>query len=429
MRKMYGKAFFVLVICLFAGSLFSCSNEDPVDNSANLKFLTIANAKSLYISSGSSNRSARSTSDSNKIFKITDTGYVEEVRYIDEDGNQITMMNQPVAINTINDNFIFVGFGWDTWIKNAYIVRKSDGAVFCLDDVGVPIEGGGIYFNEQLIKTDNENNIYYTSKCITTTDIYNKLVKISLNNSDFLSAITISPSTDSVGKFYVDRDGNVFYTGFSITGNRTPITRLKKANGGLANLNNIFDYCWIGLDGKIYYCGEWTEQGIEIKRISVDSSYNVIDEIYDYAENYIYLNGSYKIDMTYRIVFISGAAIYELYNDPGIPRPVNLTSLNIGTVMAVTSSDNYYYIAGSATNNDTFLIKINPTDDSYIDLLPRNDYEVYAFTASETDGIVFNALRMSDGKKVLGKVGINGGDVTMLDEESNAQVICLERIN
>lgn len=36
---------------------------------------------------------------------------------------------------------------------------------------------------------------------------------------------------------------------------------------------------------------------------------------------------------------------------------------------------------------------------------------------------------MSDGKKVIGKVGINGGAVTILDEESNAKISYLERIN
>ena len=61
--------------------------------------------------------------------------------------------------------------------------------------------------------------------------------------------------------------------------------------------------------------------------------------------------------------------------------------------------------------------------------LSNNDYEVYTFTASETDGITFNALRMSDGKKIIGKVGINGGAVTVIDEESNMQINYLERIN
>lgn len=137
-----------------------------------------------------------------------------------------------------------------------------------------------------------------------------------------------------------------------------------------------------------------------------------------------------KVVKQHRIYIISSSGeICEVYNQSGNPRKVSLAGLEIKTVLDVVSSEHYYYIAGSDKNNNTFLVKINPVDDSYKHLLPLNDYDVYAFTASESDGVIFNALRMSDGKKVIGKVGINGGKITMIDEESNVQVTYLERIN
>ena len=58
-----------------------------------------------------------------------------------------------------------------------------------------------------------------------------------------------------------------------------------------------------------------------------------------------------------------------------------------------------------------------------------NKYQVYAFSASETDGITFNALDTSTMKKVLGKVSINGGAPVILDSENdNSQITFLERI-
>lgn len=36
---------------------------------------------------------------------------------------------------------------------------------------------------------------------------------------------------------------------------------------------------------------------------------------------------------------------------------------------------------------------------------------------------------MSDGKKIIGKVGIDGGDVTIIDEESDVEITYLQRIN
>jgi len=36
---------------------------------------------------------------------------------------------------------------------------------------------------------------------------------------------------------------------------------------------------------------------------------------------------------------------------------------------------------------------------------------------------------MSDGKKVLGQVGLDGGAVRILDEEGDAEITYLQRIN
>ena len=74
------------------------------------------------------------------------------------------------------------------------------------------------------------------------------------------------------------------------------------------------------------------------------------------------------------------------------------------------------------------MIKVTPGGTSYTTIL-GSKYQVYAFSASETDGITFNALDTSTMKKVLGKVSINGGAPTILDSESDSsQITFLERI-
>lgn len=130
-----------------------------------------------------------------------------------------------------------------------------------------------------------------------------------------------------------------------------------------------------------------------------------------------------------KIYIIRDSLISEVYNSNNSPRKVSLTSLQLKSVTAVTSSENYYYVAGLTSTNETVLLKINPDNDSFNHILPENEYEVFSFTASETDGITFNALRMSDGKKIIGQVGINGGEVKILDEESDVEITYLERIN
>ena len=271
---------------------------------------------------------------------------------------------------------------------------------------------------------------------------------MNLNGINLLSSTSISASTDYVNIFDVDCDGNVIYSGYLISDYTTSLMRLKKTNGGLVNLSYFQTY-WVGLDGHIYYqagddekspeynsdTGKYIYYGNPIKKLTVDSEFNVHNDIYGYIpseeyETYLSNLDSYKIEMDNRIYIISSSGmICEVYNQSGTPRKVSLSGLEIKTVLDVVSSEHYYYIAGSDKNNNTFLVKINPVDDSYIHLLPLNDYDVYACTASESDGVIFNALRMSDGKKVIGKVGINGGQVTMIDEESDVQITYLERIN
>ena len=119
----------------------------------------------------------------------------------------------------------------------------------------------------------------------------------------------------------------------------------------------------------------------------------------------------------------------EVYNSNKTPRVVNLNNLVFNTISAVSSTENFYYIAGTDTNNNSFLIKINPENDQYTNLLNKNEYDVLSFTASETEGIIFNALRMSDGKKIIGKVGIDGGTITTIDEEIDSEIYYLQKIN
>lgn len=432
----------------------SCSDDDEEEyfdsKISNLKFLSIENAKNLYISTD--NTAGRAASDTKKIFKITEDGYTEEVKYLDEDNKEVSLgYTQPCAIQPVNDEYIFVGFGYGgNSISSSYLVRKTDGTVFSLANAGNPDKISSSYKNEKLLKTDKNNNLYFLSYDYSSGS-GQKVVKVNLSGIESLSATTVSASTDYLYNFDVDWNGNVIYEGYLTSDSSNAVRRLRKANGGLANLSEN-NACWIGLDGNIYYksnsqadykepeydseTNSYTYYGYPIKKITVDSSYNVSDEVYGYfgqSNAYFYQSSSYKLELQNEILIISASGndskIYEVYNESGTPRVVSLGSLSMKSVTAVASTENFYYIAGTDKSNNTFLIKVNPTDDSYTNLLPQNDYDVYSFTTSETDGIIFNALRMSDGKKVIGKVGIDGGDVTMIDEESDVQITYLERIN
>ena len=181
---MKGKFFlFMLCVCV---SFISCSHgtDKPDDRPAGfdaLKYLDIADAKTLYISSAdAASRSARNASTSQKMFKITESGYVEEVKYLDENKNEISISQQPTVIQPVNDDYIFVGFGWSGYVESSYLVRKSDGAVFDMTKVGNPVGNdvnGGNYGNAPMFITDKNNNLYYLT--YNYTDSSSKIIKVN----------------------------------------------------------------------------------------------------------------------------------------------------------------------------------------------------------------------------------------------------------
>ena len=421
---MKGKFFlFMLCVCV---SFISCSHgtDKPDDRPAGfdaLKYLDIADAKTLYISSAdAASRSARNASTSQKMFKITESGYVEEVKYLDENKNEISISQQPAVIQPVNDDYIFVGFGWRDSIHSSYLVRKSDGAVFDMTKVGNPEQ----IQNRDWIQTDRNNNMYYLTYISDTFS--RKIVKINLNDSSLLGVTTVSASTDDVREFKVDWNGNVFYN-----------ERIRKLNGSFENCepNFSFSTSWIGLDGNLYYLsyndGQYgtSNYSYAIKKMEIDNSYKINYEICGYSDNITNLDAFAfpKTVVQDKLFFIGGSEIYEVINDGADIRKVDL-NLDMYIIQS-TSTENFYYILGRDNNRNTVIIKVDPKTDNYTLLLDQNNYEVFSFTASETDGITFNALRMSDGKKIIGQVGINGGEVTILDEESDAEITYLQRIN
>ena len=442
----------VIILSSFALEITGCSADDDDDDistnsTADLKYLSIANAKSLYISAGSSARAARdANSTTNKIFKITEDGYTQEVTYLDEDEKEITIAQQPVAIYPINDDYLLVGFGYSDYINTWYLVRKSDGAAFDMKNAGnVETNRFSDFKNPSLFLTDKSNNLYYLVYPDNNSS-RKTVVKVNLAGIDSLASSEVVPSTDIVENFAVTGAGNIIYGGYLASDYSNRMYRIRKANGSLYNISNVAAY-WVGLDDNIYYFSSdltdykydsETGYGFPIKKIVVDENYTVSEDIYGYfgeSNVNLYQANSYKLKLKDRILIINASSgnsntpIYEVYNVTGTPRVVTLESLTLKSITTVGSTENFYYIAGTDSSNSTIFIKVDATTDKYTHLLAQNDYDVYSFAASEADGITFNALRMSDGKKIIGKVGVNGGDVTVIDEESDVQISYLQRVN
>lgn len=436
---------FILTGC---GGSGGGSGDDSEDNLSSLASMNITDAKSVFIStsSGAQNSSSMkvagkssSNSSTNHLFKINNHDVIEEVSFFDKNHKPIALQLNgsklvPVFLENINDDYIAVGFRYDFdansaffYLQTAILVRKSDGAIFKLSNI--PNCGilnnyyGGYIKTGGLFKTDSAGNIYYISESRDEWSddkhyhSYPGITKISVSGSNLTSTI-ITPSTDTeVNYFDVDDSGNIVYSAWVQLTSETVI-RLRTSSGTYRNVPT-YSTVWKEQDGKFHYIYEQ-----DVKMINPN---NFESEIYGSFAEYPSAWADYKVSLQGYTYLMSNGGILEVYNPGASPRTISLAGITFNYIYGVSATDNYYYIAGKDNSSNCFLIKVTPGGTSYSNIL-GNDYQVYAFAVSESDGITFNALRTSDMKKVFGKVSINGGAVTIIDSESDTQVTFLERI-
>lgn len=453
-----------LIVLLMISSLLilaSCggggggSEDDSDDNLSSLASMNITDAKNIFIRTGSGSGTANSSgidsatrspsnNNTNRLYKINNAGMIDEVSFFDKNHKKIELRRYdlelcPVLIENINENYIAVGFSDiyqassnAIWLQAAIIARKSDGAIFKL--INIPdcqylnnYVGWGFVKNSRLFKSDNFGNIYYINQGWEEWDgdkhtiIRSGITKISVSGSNLTSKI-ITPTTDS--SFYafdIDSAGNIVYVGWSQLTNEQ-VNRLRFSAGNYKNVP-AYSTIWAEQDGKFHYIDTTNNQ--DVKMINPETL-----ESEPYGSFPVWVNAwdVYKVSLQGYTYLISSGGILEVYNSTAEPRTIALGGLVISNIFGVAATENYYYIAGKDSSSNCFLIKVVPGGTSYTTIL-GSGYQVYAFSASETDGITFNALDTSTMKKVLGKVSINGGEPTILDSENdNTQVIFLERI-
>jgi hypothetical protein len=424
----------IVLIFTFGMICFNCDTDNTGDTgntstgTKKLIGLNISNANSLFITSSpipSLSVRAVDQSENNKMFKITEEGYVQEITYSyeDENGNQLTSTEvfTPTAIHNINENFIMVIFS-----QEAYLIRKTDGAVFMTYDIPIYKPQEGNYKNALAFQIDGSGNIYYQSGNYSSGS--SQVVKINITNPNNITRMDYLPNPDTANMFYITQEGHIIY------GIGSHQRRIRKANGGLYNLPATQEGFFIGLDGKI----KNLTSGL-ITTYDIDSNYDVTetticvdgtpwDESYSdmvFSLYSISSNQSYLLRFSNKLMIAGtgGGLVYEIEGEN--PREIILSQIIIEKVY---QSSTFYYIVGKNWSGQPALLKVSPYTDEVINLLPVNTYSIYEMVVSKDDEITFNALRMSDGNKLLGNISALG-NVTFLDEISNYQVTSLERIN
>ena len=118
---------------------------------------------------------------------------------------------------------------------------------------------------------------------------------------------------------------------------------------------------------------------------------------------------------------------YEVYNaNTNTLKKIEASSVGLNKIKFGISSDDYYFLVGTDSSNNSTLVKIEPTDYSYETLLSDGTYDIYNLSISNEE-VIFNALRMDDGAIILGKIA-SDKTISILDENLEEQITVLEKI-
>ncbi len=428
------------LICLFVlallpglvgcnGELSSSASKDYVSG---IGKIDLSDASAVAIVSGSSLARGGSSRDdattTYSIAKVTADGAVVEATCYDSSGNAISSSSgaSPQDLFRVDDEFFIVTF----WLvtdssgastKHGYLVRTFDGAAFSLDDAGMPQVTNMYFQNGPQTARDSSGNIYYRKETVASGGIPQgdtAVIKVTTADPSNLTAQQVSAKSDTVMYFAADSSGDVLYSA-SLGGS----SRLLKRTGGFYNLPS--DLFWIGLSGEMFV---YDSEGIY--RLSVSDDGDVSKTLY----GSLYMHGSPKDYYMFRsgekILLVgssSGTNQYlEIYNPSASPAVISaLPSLTVG---AATTRGDYLYIAGQDSSKATRILKVNASDYSFSDLVDSGTYDgVYQLIANDDGSIVFNAMRMSDGKDVVALISPTGS-VAVVSESDDLKITSLVKL-
>ena len=226
------KVFAGMLAMVFGMAVVGCDLGTTNNDGKKTGILTkmdIAGATNLFIASTTLARSAGDTS-ANKLFKITEEGYVQEVTYTyeDDEGNPVTSTEtqSPSFILVLNSDFLVISFGH--YFDN-YLVNTSTGACYVYPNDLPDLYQNKSYYEGEYFGEDNSGNIYFINYSVNGS--IPAIKQLSVADANKITITTVSVQNDTVRNFGVDQDGNIAYSGRD--GGDNEVLRYKKSSGGL----------------------------------------------------------------------------------------------------------------------------------------------------------------------------------------------------
>lgn len=440
---MKNKLIYTLLLGLF---LLFTGCESSLNKKSSIAKMNIGDATTLFIASSANGMAKISPKGNNdvavatkRLFKITEDGVVEDVVYTDEEGNEITETYIPENMYFIeNSPYFFADFGYE----GMFLVNKETGDVYktSMDNQGgylidnMQLEKFGFFENSPFATTDDKGNIYYRWYEDTSVRVH----KIDISNINLFTDKALTPVNEDVYEFVVSEEGDLVYQFINCSLPNCPSGRRFRSLDG--RLSSVFEdsydgVVFRGLDGELFVFDLiWDSEESDYfslvqKTCFSDNGILSFDTIsyQKIGESVQSSSSKYLIVLPYKVLMIylnSSAVVLDSRNKSEVGM-----SFDINDNMRITDlhyTDSYIYCCGEIEGNFS-LVRIDPYTYSKDVIMQNNDYEIYSFTVLDDETIMFNGLRLSDGKNIIASIEKNG-KFKILDETLNSQESVLERI-
>lgn len=410
------------------------------------------------------------TLEENSIYKVTDDGRLERVPVTDDMGNEVPRGTvRPLDVRDLDTLYAVFWFWIDKYKVGVptgggddiipYLVHKPTGLAYRASGV-ITID---IITNKNFhYERDVAGNLYFENRDYNEDSSIGRVFMVDGNGlgSSALTARKLK-IPDDVYVWAIDANGTfIVYSGSTADGNW--VTRfLDISTGVLTNMapfglpptNEYTNASWTRFsNGKVYALGNYrfdaskgyiidvvrVERGTDgtpvVTTIGPLSVSNVSgDKVYDGTSWVLWPNGIPCSVIGGKEIFVHRNATFEVFPEQAKVVVHDLSYNELSYIKDVHVSGNFiFYVGTSKTTLSDVVLRYDPVSitATTFDLGANFDMDLNHVKVLNSDTIWFEALRLSDQAKVIGKMASDGtvtiADVVAADEP---QIIVMEAIH
>lgn len=339
--------FYFFLLAFFVNACGSIKGDDF--NKDAVKKIGISSAKSVAVT--------KTGEYSSKLIKFSDeTSEPEDVKFYDENDNELNFDLSFVEIFNVNEDYMVVCLGQFSYAQACYLVNLETGDMHILADTNdnnnMPKSSGALQYPSQTVfKSDANNNIFYLSS-------EGAVVKVDTSDLANISRQKMSLINEDVYAYTVSADGDIAYLGFNNSLENSEISKIVLENG--ITFLEEFEVLWTAADGKIYVSHADDDRfGTVISKLNNAT----IEESAFIASTYIYINSIYIFNIIDAnevaktvILDTNSKKLIELTTSDGSELNIIDLSNSISKINKLSFNNNWLFMAIS---NDPKLVAIN----------------------------------------------------------------------